>query len=140
MCSSGVQKPMTYSTPARLYQLRSKITISPPAGKCCDVTLQEQLRLFAVGRRGQGDDAEHARAHLFGDRLDRAALAGGVPALEQDDDPELLRLHPFLQMAQLDLELFQLLLVVLALHLLRRLSSFAMLHPFRFRRKSDANG
>ena len=30
----GVQNPMTCSTPARLYQLRSKITISPPAGKC----------------------------------------------------------------------------------------------------------
>ncbi len=29
------QKPMTYSTPARLYQLRSKITTSPAAGKCC---------------------------------------------------------------------------------------------------------
>ena len=32
-CSS-VQKPMTCSTPARLYQLRSKMTISPAAGKC----------------------------------------------------------------------------------------------------------
>src|SRR5580700_1586630 len=32
--SSGVQKPITGSTPARLYQLRSKITTSPPAGKC----------------------------------------------------------------------------------------------------------
>ena len=31
-CSSGVQNPMTCSTPARLYQLRSKITISPAAG------------------------------------------------------------------------------------------------------------
>ena len=30
--SSSVQKPMTLSTPARLYQLRSKKTISPPAG------------------------------------------------------------------------------------------------------------
>ena len=28
------QKPITYSTPARLYQLRSKITISPAAGEC----------------------------------------------------------------------------------------------------------
>ena len=32
--SSSVQKPMTRSTPARLYQLRSKITTSPPAGRC----------------------------------------------------------------------------------------------------------
>lgn len=33
-CSSGVQNPMTRSTPARLYQLRSKRTISPAAGSC----------------------------------------------------------------------------------------------------------
>src|SRR5580700_8034099 len=32
--SSGWQKPITRSTPARLYQLRSKITTSPAAGKC----------------------------------------------------------------------------------------------------------
>ena len=32
--SSAVQKPMTCSTPARLYQLRSNRTISPAAGKC----------------------------------------------------------------------------------------------------------
>ena len=32
-CSS-VQNPITRSTPARLYQLRSKITTSPAAGKC----------------------------------------------------------------------------------------------------------
>ncbi|MCY1187094.1 hypothetical protein D9M73_280320 [compost metagenome] len=31
--SFSLQKPMTRSTPARLYQLRSKITTSPPAGK-----------------------------------------------------------------------------------------------------------
>src|SRR5271169_5617488 len=34
-CCASVQNPITYSTPARLYQLRSKITISPAAGKCC---------------------------------------------------------------------------------------------------------
>ena len=32
--SSSVQNPITRSTPARLYQLRSKITISPAAGRC----------------------------------------------------------------------------------------------------------
>ena len=32
--SSSVQKPITRSTPARLYQLRSKMTTSPAAGKC----------------------------------------------------------------------------------------------------------
>ena len=34
LCCSFEQKPMTFSTPARLYQLRSKITTSPAAGKC----------------------------------------------------------------------------------------------------------
>ena len=34
LVSSGVQKPITLSTPARLYQLRSKIMTSPAAGKC----------------------------------------------------------------------------------------------------------
>ena len=32
--SSSVQKSITRSTPARLYQLLSKSTISPAAGKC----------------------------------------------------------------------------------------------------------
>ena len=32
--SFSVQNPITRSTPARLYQLRSKITTSPAAGKC----------------------------------------------------------------------------------------------------------
>ncbi|KOY56955.1 hypothetical protein ADK59_15860 [Streptomyces sp. XY332] len=33
-CSAGVQNPLTCSTPARLYQLRSKRAISPAAGRC----------------------------------------------------------------------------------------------------------
>src|SRR3954463_4932260 len=33
-CSSGAQKPITHSTFERLYQLRSKSTISPAAGRC----------------------------------------------------------------------------------------------------------
>ena len=32
--SCGVQKPMTCSTPARLYQERSNRTTSPAAGRC----------------------------------------------------------------------------------------------------------
>ena len=31
----SVQNPMTFSTPARLYQERSMMTISPAAGRCC---------------------------------------------------------------------------------------------------------
>ena len=98
---SGVQKPITRSTPARLYQLRSKITTSPAAGKCADVPLDVHLRLLALGRRGQGDDPEHARAHPLGDPLDRAALAGRVPALEHDADLGARGLDPLLHRHQL---------------------------------------
>ena len=109
--------PMTYSTPARLYQLRSKITISPAAGNCCDVALHEHLGLFAVGGRRQRHHAKDTRADAFGEGLDRAALAGRIPSLEHDDDPRTRGLHPVLQLAKLDLQLVQLFLVDLALHL-----------------------
>ena len=33
LASSSLQNPITRSTPARLYQLRSKITTSPAAGR-----------------------------------------------------------------------------------------------------------
>ena len=82
-----------------------------------DVALHVHLRLLAVGRRRQRDDAEDARADPLGDRLDRAALAGGVAALEDDDDAQALGLDPFLQVAELDLQLAKLLLVDLALDL-----------------------
>ena len=32
-CCSGVEKPITFSTPARLYQERLKITVSPAVGR-----------------------------------------------------------------------------------------------------------
>ena len=117
LACSSVQKPITRSTPARLYQLRSKITTSPAAGKCGDVALDVHLRLLALGRRGQRDDAEHARAHPLGDRLDRAALAGGVAALEHDADLGARRLDPLLHRDQLAVQRAQLGLVLLALHL-----------------------
>ena len=41
-----VQKPMTYSTPARLYQLRSKITISPAGREVLDIALHVHLATF----------------------------------------------------------------------------------------------
>ena len=57
--SSGVQNPMTFSTPARLYQLRSNSTISPAAGRCGDVTLEVPLRpLPIVGRRQRDHPAD----------------------------------------------------------------------------------
>ena len=80
--SSSEQKPITRSTPARLYQLRSKRTISPPAGRWGDIALEIPLRALAVVGRGQGGHAAHARVQALGDALDHAALAGRIAALE----------------------------------------------------------
>ena len=49
--------------------------------------------------------------------LIEAALAGGIAPLEDDDDPCAGCAHPVLQVAELDLKLLQLLLIVTGLHL-----------------------
>jgi hypothetical protein len=87
-----VQKPITRSTPARLYQLRS----------------------FAVVGRGQCGDTGHARVQALRDALDDAALARRIAAFEQDDDLLLAVLHPVLQLDQFALQAEQLLEVGLA--------------------------
>ena len=82
------------------------------------VALDVHLALLALGRRRQRNDAEHARTDPFGDRLDRAALAGGVAAFEHDADLEPLVDDPLLQLDQLDVQPLELFLVILALELL----------------------
>ena len=79
------------------------------------VALDVHLLFLALGRRGQGDDAKHARADALGDRLDRAALAGAVAAFEHDADLQPLVLHPPLELDQLDVQPLELPVVVLAL-------------------------
>jgi hypothetical protein len=106
---------MTYSTPARLYQLRNHDLAR--RREPLDIALHEHLRLFPVRRSGKRHHAKHARAHPRGDGLDGPALAGGIASLEHDDDPRSLCFHPILQMAKLDLELAQFLFVGFALHL-----------------------
>ena len=56
-----------------------------------DVALEIPLRLFALARPGQRDDAALARIEQAREHVDRPALAGGVAALE-DDDQALTRL------------------------------------------------
>ena len=85
----------------------------PPGGELLDVALQEHLRLLSIGRRGQGHDAEYAGTDLLGERLDRAALAGAVAALEDDADLETLVDDPLLQLDELDVQLPEGLLVFL---------------------------
>ena len=76
-----------------------------------EVALHVELGLLAVGRRRQRDHAEHAMADALGDRLDHAALAGGVAPFEDHDHPLAVFLDPILQGAQLDLQLAQRLFV-----------------------------
>ncbi len=78
------------------------------------VSLRIHLRFLALGRRRQRNHPEHARAHALGDRLDGAALAGAVAALEDDADLEALVLDPLLQLDQLDVKLPELPVVLLA--------------------------
>src|SRR5262249_32920562 len=82
------------------------------------ITLHEQLTLLTVRRGRQSHHAKHARAHPLGDGLDRPAFAGGVASFKRDNDPCSGGLDPLLQVAKLDLQLAQFLLVSLALHLL----------------------
>src|SRR5262249_17708781 len=69
--------------------------------------------------RGQRHDAEDPRAAALRDRADRAALAGGVAPLEDDNDPLTGRLDPVLHQAELGLEPEQLLLIIFARQLCR---------------------
>ena len=92
--SSLVQNPITCSTPARLYQLRSNSTISPGRRQVLDVALEVPLGLLPLGRRGQRDDPGDPRVEVLGDPLDRAALARRVAALEDHDDPGAARRAP----------------------------------------------
>jgi hypothetical protein len=80
--SSSVQKPITRSTPARLYQERSKRTISPARAQLRDIALEVPLRPLALVRRAEGHDRRAARVQRLDDALHGPAFAGGVASLE----------------------------------------------------------
>ncbi len=69
-----------------------------------DVALEVPLAALALVRSGEGGDAADPRVEALGDALDDAALAGGVPPLEQHYDLELVGLDPVLEPHQLVLE------------------------------------
>ena len=58
LACSSVQKPITRSTPARLYQLRSKITTLARGRQVRQVALDVHLRFFPLGRSGQAPPPE----------------------------------------------------------------------------------
>ena len=86
------------------------------ARQVLDVALEVPLGPLALGGRGQRGDARDPGAEVLGDPLDRAALAGGVAALEDDDDALALGPDPLLDLDQLGLQPEQLGLVDLAGH------------------------
>ena len=87
---------------------RSRFRRPPESAACSAACTSGSSR----GRRAPGSatSAEHARADALGDRLDRAAFAGRVAPLEDDDDAQSLGLDPLLQDAELALQPRQLLL------------------------------
>src|ERR1035437_3791877 len=94
--SLSLQKPMTCSTPARLYQLRSNRTISPAAGRCGTIALEVPLRFFPLGGSAQRHHAADARIQALGDPLDRATFSGGIPTFEEGHEFQALMADPLL--------------------------------------------
>ena len=88
----------------------------PGRGQMLDVALEVPLGLLALSGRGQRDHARDTRVEVLGDPFDRAALARGVPALEDHDDPGSGRLDPLLHLDQLGLQPQQLRLVQGTIH------------------------
>ena len=87
-------------------------------GKVGHVALEVHLRAFTLVRGGQSHDPEDPGAHTFGEPFDHAALSCGVPAFEHDAHLGVLLHDPALQMDQFDVQAPELLLVLLASHLL----------------------
>ena len=63
-----------------------------------DIPLVIPLAAFAIGRGRQRGDVGDPRAEVFGDPFDRAALARGVTAFEDDHDAGAGMPHPLLQL------------------------------------------
>jgi hypothetical protein len=68
------------------------------------IALEVPLRALAVIGCGQRHHATNPRIELLTDALDRAALAGGIPSFEQDQDLLPRGDHPILQLHELRLE------------------------------------
>ncbi len=71
-------------------------------GQVAHIALEPPLAVLAAGGLGQGDDAGGPGRQMFDQPLDRAVLAGGVAAFEQDDGLVALVHRPDLAAHQLD--------------------------------------
>src|SRR5215472_252916 len=92
------------------------------------VALHIHLALLSIGRSGKGYDSEHTRTNPFRDRPDRAALSGGVPALEDNNHAATFVFDPVLEFAKFALEPAEFLLVLLALQTTVSISHFLISH------------
>ncbi|MEY9490713.1 hypothetical protein RKD26_006507 [Streptomyces calvus] len=99
-----MQKPMTRSTPARLYQEAVEEDDLAPGRQMGHVALEVPLPRLALGGLLQGHHAGAAGIEAFHEPLDGAALAGRVASLADHDDPLAGVLHPPLHLQQLDLQ------------------------------------
>src|SRR5262245_56004417 len=80
------------------------------------IPLEVPLLLLAVARLGERDDTCVPRVEMLHEPLDRAALANGVAALEQQHVLGLSVVGPVLELQQLDLQQVLQLVVVPARH------------------------
>ncbi|MCW2542050.1 MAG: hypothetical protein JWN95_3775 [Frankiales bacterium] len=85
-------------------------------GQMGDITLEVPLRLFTLGWLFQSDHAGSAGIQMLGEAFDGAALAGGIPAFEDQDDFLAAGFNPVLQLQQFDLKCPLALLVLAAGH------------------------
>ena len=70
-----------------------------------DVTLKIPLSALALCWRAECHHAADAGVQALDNAFDGASLAGGVPALEEDDDLEAVQSNPFLQLDELELQM-----------------------------------
>jgi hypothetical protein len=74
-------------------------------GQILDIALEVPLGALALIGLFERHDAGAARVQMLHEALDGAALAGGIAALEDDDDALARLLHPVLDLEKLDLQL-----------------------------------
>src|SRR5262249_39753474 len=75
-----------------------------PGWQMRNIALEIPLPTLLLGGRAERDYAADARVEARGDALNDAALAGRIPALEDDDDLEALQAHPLLQLDEFELQ------------------------------------
>src|SRR5690606_7018656 len=85
-------------------------------GQVADIALEVPLAQLPLVRLWQRHYMGAAGVEMLGEAADRAALAGGVAPLEDDDDAAACLARVILELQKLYLQVPELALVALALH------------------------